>query len=139
MRITPNVGRVITCRLYPVRLPTQLGLCPINLSIVTTARAFANKPKMSDSESENFDLDNVSDGSESDGYELPVKKASCSHSTRFSSYYLLAYVSRPLRKKLLPLKSPRPSSLQLLRRKPQRPKRLLNHGSFPVQQRRARF
>lgn len=29
---------------------------------------------MSDSESENFSIDNVSDGSESEGYELPVKK-----------------------------------------------------------------
>lgn len=118
--------------------PTQLGSFHFALSIVTTVRGFANKVEMSDSESENFDFDNVSDGSESEGYELPVKKASCRHSTRFSSHYPSAYVSCLFRKRLLPPKNPKRSS-PLLRRKPQQPRRLLNHESFLPQARRARL
>jgi hypothetical protein len=82
MSILLLIGPKFARRIYSaqrISAPTlELGL-RLNrprLPWVYHPRAFASKRtvKMSDSESENFDLDNVSNASDSDGYEIPVKK-----------------------------------------------------------------
>jgi len=110
MRALLSVGKVITRSLISVRAPTRnpkLASCLVGLSTVSSVRAFAIKAKMSDSESENFDVDNVSDGSESDGYVVPTKKASGNQPTRFYPLSQFAYASHILRKRLLPPQNPK--------------------------------
>lgn len=63
--------------LSTTRVASQLRFQPLPSSIAIV-RGITTSGKMSDSDSENFDVDNVSDDSESDGYEVPVKKVNLS-------------------------------------------------------------